>query len=186
MLGSISKIRPCAHSHYYKYAHAVDTNSLKHINPRYSDDHYDGTWEFSINNFVKPSSSLSSWQVVAEGATFQSNKNIVTLKISAPNIVYCNGFCYGMSNLENVIFDEIDNNKVYQLTGMFQGCQKLKYISESFNPNPETMSPDGSAIIFNVGCHNLFKTNNGFWCSSTDNSRIRFLWWWFSNFCFIK
>ena len=160
MIGSISKIRPCAHSHYYKYAHAVDTNSLKHINSRYSDDHYDGVWEFSINNFVKPNGPLSVWQSGTEDGTFQSNKNIVTLKISAPNIVYCNGLCYGMSNLENCIFDEVDNNKVYQLTYMFGGCKKLKYISESFNPNPETMSPDGSWWIFRGGSNNLFKTNN--------------------------
>lgn len=160
MLGSISKIRPCAHSHYYKYAHAVDTNSLKHINSRYSDDHYDGVWEFSINNFVKPNGPLSVWQSGTEDGTFQSNKNIITLKVSAPNLVYCNGFCYGMSNLENVIFDEVDNNKVYQLTSMFWGCKKLKYISESFNPNPETMSPDGSWWIFRACGEQLILNNN--------------------------
>lgn len=75
-------------------------------------------------------------------------------------MVYCNGFCYGMSNLENLIFDEVDNNKVYQLTYMFGGCQKLKYISESFNPNPETMTPAGSRCIFYNGCNTLIKENN--------------------------
>lgn len=160
MLGSISKVRPCGHHHYYKYAHAKNTKELRAIHAKYPDDHMDGIWEFSINNFERPSGTVSNWQGGDEGGTFQSNKNIVTLKISAPNIVYCNGLCYGMSNLENCIFDDVDNEKVYQLTCMFMGCKKLKYISESFNPNPEKMSKSGSWWIFRDCGEQLILNNN--------------------------
>jgi hypothetical protein len=61
MIGSISKIRPCGHHHYYKYAHvktgihATNTNAKNHDITRverefYNDVDENNCWNFSLEN----------------------------------------------------------------------------------------------------------------------------------------
>lgn len=53
MIGSISKVRPCGHHHYYKYAHVTNTNDFKKVNANYKyDTDNDGYWYFCCENWV--------------------------------------------------------------------------------------------------------------------------------------
>lgn len=48
MISSISKIRPCAHNHWYKYASAKNGKDIKHISPHYFLDCDNKIWERSL------------------------------------------------------------------------------------------------------------------------------------------
>lgn len=54
MIGSISKVRPCGHHHYYKYAHATKTEDFQQVDANYKDDvdDIDGYWDFNCDNWT--------------------------------------------------------------------------------------------------------------------------------------
>lgn len=64
MIGSISKIRPCGHHHYYKYAHATEGRHPVHSNGKkydmyqvsreyWNDVDENDCWNFSLENAIK-------------------------------------------------------------------------------------------------------------------------------------
>lgn len=59
MIGSISKIRPCGHHHYYKYAHAKDNKDMNSIVPTkstkgfFDDVDEDGVFHYPLINLTR-------------------------------------------------------------------------------------------------------------------------------------
>lgn len=96
MIGSISKIRPCGHHHYYKYAHAVTcygentstSNDLAQIDRDYCKDVDENNyWNFSLNNATR-----------IEGYCFQKGR-FVGFVAPTPNLKYANSMFTGDNNV---------------------------------------------------------------------------------------
>ena len=133
MLGSISKIRPCGHHHYYKYGHAKNYQDAYRVEPNssnnYKNDDYNGLYEKSFHNIV------TFWGYDAVGV-FQ-NKNVRKYIIEAPsatNVAYL--FCGNSSNMDFVQDVELKNfnwNKITNQRGIFYACPISKF-PDTFNP----------------------------------------------------
>lgn len=118
MIGSISKIRPCAH-HHYKYSHAKNDNDLKNVNENYSKDlTKDGEWTWNIDN-------LNS------NTAFRNNTNLKSFVAEIPSTTNAYFFFQNCSNLTNV---QMETSHLTDARGLFYGC-KISDLPENFCPN---------------------------------------------------
>lgn len=160
MLSSISKLRPAGNNHYYKYAHCKNEEDLKKINPRFSDDYDgDGTWDYSLQDFVRSGRNTDSmsWYWDSVGV-FQNNTKIKKICINAPNCISFSNFFTYLPNLEEVEFKDVDNDKIQYISFIFAGSPGIKTISGNFNPNPNNLKDSWG--IFRGGCSGLIYNNN--------------------------
>lgn len=124
MIGSISKIRPCGHHHYYKYSHAKRGNDVKITIPNYRQDiSSDGTWEYTfddmtITEYYQDSvfykwTELKNWDNKAPNLTwnshaFSNSSNLTNFNLTwkgtaahaVPGIAINNINCYRVFNLK--------------------------------------------------------------------------------------
>lgn len=146
MIGSISKIRPCGHHHYYKYAHAVTcygentstSNDLAQIDREYCKDVDDNNyWNFSLNNATR-----------IEGYCFQKGR-FVGFVAPTPNLKYANSMFTGDNNVASPAVKEIqiDYDKIERCYALFYSF-RLTDLPENFNPktrNFDHLLTSGSA-----------------------------------------
>lgn len=146
MIGSISKIRPCGHHHYYKYAHAVTcygentstSNDLAQIDREYCKDVDDNNyWNFSLNNATR-----------IEGNCFQMGR-FVGFVAPTPNLKYANSMFTGDNGRTSPVVKEIqiDYDKIERCYALFYSF-RLTDLPENFNPktrNFEHLFASGSA-----------------------------------------
>lgn len=125
MIGSISKVRPAGHHHYYKYAHATGKSDLNAISKEYKSDlREDGeTWEFSLDNIITMYPNA-----------FQ-NQNIHRFRAYTPNCVSLNTMFNGDANASAMDLKEFEvtYDKVTNVNCLFHSIG-LKEIPKSFNP----------------------------------------------------
>lgn len=159
MLGSISKVRPCAHSHWYKYAHSTTMAELSVINNDYPNDiKNDGLWDFSLNNFIRRGDGADniSWQAEAVGL-FKGNKIIKEIHTTFPNCINFTSVFKSLPYLENITIDEIDNENIERCAYVFGWCHRLKKLPENFTPGPKLKESWG---ILREGATGLLANNN--------------------------
>ena len=57
MIGSISKMKPCARKSYWKYSNCKTIDDLKRVEPNYKQDiDTNGLWDFNLDNMVNADS----------------------------------------------------------------------------------------------------------------------------------
>lgn len=159
MLGSISKIRPCAHSHYYKYAHAVLQSDLNHLTTDYPNDmKEEGLWEFSLNNYTKRGiwADTASWVSDSVGL-FKGNKKLKKIHTTFPNCINFNSTFQSCSYLEEIIIDEVDNDNIERCAYVFAWCPRLRKLPENFTPGKNLKESWG---ILREGATGLIYHNN--------------------------
>lgn len=106
MLGGISKMRPCGHHHYYKYAHAKNRDDLLavHNNDTFIKDEIRKTFDFSLYNFDGTTSSLFGTTTTIEKFILScpkitSMKNMFNMKDKDIEVFFKD---MNWSNVENV------------------------------------------------------------------------------------
>ena len=134
MIGSISKIRPCGHHHYYKYAH-VESNTSKvagNTNNRFyfierdyvKDIYNDNCWgPFSLHN-AKTITSCS----------FEDGR-FTKFKARTPNLTNANNMFTNDNGITSpaVEYIDMDYDKLTGCYALFYGF-RLKDLPENFNP----------------------------------------------------
>ena len=95
MIGSISKVRPCGHHHYYKYAHAKTAKTdMTQICADYQNDlEEDGEFTFNLNNMQNFDSA------------FEHAPNIKKFKVQLPNQSAYLRNSFLLSGLEELYLD---------------------------------------------------------------------------------
>jgi hypothetical protein len=142
MIGSISKVRPCAHSHYYKYSHAKTHDDLLHIEPNIKYDYdSEGTFEFSLNNLT----------TLKKTGIFYNTK-LKKIKAETPNLTTINTIIGTERSLEEI---EINWENVTNCTSALQASALVK-MPENFHPNTTNLS---SLLRFVIN-GSLIKNNN--------------------------
>ena len=160
MIGTISKVKPAAANHYYKYAHCKNEKDLKAVNERFSDDcDENGVWDHSLHDFVRSerNSEKYSWYWDSVGV-FQNNTKVKKICIDAPNCISFSNFFTYCPNLEEIEFKNVDNDKIQYLSFAFAGSPAIKSLSGNFNPNPDVVKDSWG--IFRGGCSGLIFNNN--------------------------
>lgn len=112
MIGSISKIRPCGHHHYYKYAHAKNgTVDLPQIDREYYNDVDENNyWNFSLYNsiylqdncfekgrfvgFIAPTPNLKWANYMFTSDNGKDSPHLKEIQIDYDNIEGCNCLFY--------------------------------------------------------------------------------------------
>lgn len=123
MIGGISKMRPCGHHHYYKYAHAVSgthptksdgkSRDMYQVSREYwKDVDDDNCWNFSLENATR----LTSW-------CFELGK-FTKFKTKTPKLVSANAMFTGDNGVYGPAITEIEMD-YSNLTG--DGCYALFY-----------------------------------------------------------
>lgn len=126
MVGSISKVRPCAHSHYYKYAHAKTHDDLIRTEANINHDYdAEGTFEFSLNNLT-----------TLNKAGIFYNPKLKKIKAETPNLIQINSIIGTQSSLEEI---EINWDTVTNCTYAFNGSA-LKKMPTNFTPNTTNLN----------------------------------------------
>lgn len=140
MIGSISKVRPCAHSHYYKYCNAKNSSDLARVDRNYKKDLRDGKFDFDLSNLTNMSNFFegsgdilefkqNTGKVTNITKAFNSCTNIkeIELKNTALNGQVCTQAFYYCHKVEKIkINDEYGMGKVTQLNYFAERCWKLK------------------------------------------------------------
>lgn len=125
MIGSISKVRPAGHHHWYKYAHATGKSDLNAVSKEYKADlREDGeTWEFSLDN------------IITMGNNAFQNQNIHRFRAYTPNCVSLNTMFNGDGNSKAMELKEFDvcYDKVTNVNSLFHSIG-MKEIPANFNP----------------------------------------------------
>lgn len=134
MISSISKVRPCAHSHYYKYAHATEGKHPDYSNGKkydmyqvsreyWNDVDEDNCWNFSLEN----AKSLNS-------CCFELGR-FTKFKSKTPNLTYANEMFTGDNGRTSppITELEIDFDNLTSVHHLFYGMP-LKNIPNGFNP----------------------------------------------------
>lgn len=113
MLGSISKVRPCGHSHVYKYAHAKKYADMVQVAAKFkeeSDGH--GNWQYFLTNvqelsgiFTDPLPNLSNVDVVLPNCTTGTwGANCTTpisWRLDMPKATYTHAMMFRSKNLKD-------------------------------------------------------------------------------------
>ena len=125
MIGSISKVRPAGHHHWYKYGHANGKSDLSAVSNDYKNDlREDGeTWEFSLDN------------ITDFGRNAFQNTNIHRFKAFTPNCVSMNSMFNTDSYATYMELKEFDvtYDKVTNVNSLFHSVG-IKEIPANFNP----------------------------------------------------
>ena len=67
MIGSISKMKPCARKSYWKYSNCKTIDDLKRVEPNYKQDiDANGLWDFNLDNMVNADSLHTSNPYITE------------------------------------------------------------------------------------------------------------------------
>lgn len=148
MIGSISKVRPCGHHHYYKYAHCKTQNDLGRVaatkTKAYSSDELtdEGRFYFPLDNLTTPG-----------GSTFSNNKKLKIFDDKLKNMTWSEHM-FTRTALEKI---EIENTGTRGVMNAVPGIQmtpsgavdyKIKFlnstsVSSSFQ---QTFIRDGSNV----------------------------------------
>lgn len=168
MLGSISKVRPCGHHHYYKYAHCPLRQDLLAVckNDSFRHDLTEGCWgPFGLNQFTNDVKSWNSYGVFYNPkmkkwiASVPNLKNLFFLfwaevsdngKDARPNNAHCD------FEFQNMTWNDFKN--LFPTTGnnmTFRG-HRLLQLPEGFEPPPSAKTT-GLYIDLTTIIHN----NNG-------------------------
>lgn len=112
MIGSISKVRPCGHSHVYKYAHAKNSNDINTVEFNHLEDHDGfGNWHFKMDNLVTLGDAFTGVKNVTNiTATFPSltnavwgrmhgNQRVINYDLDMPVCTSANCLMYGTANV---------------------------------------------------------------------------------------
>lgn len=99
MIGSISKVRPCGHSHVYKYAHAQTVSDVETISWDYKGDgNSDKEWHYEMQNLSSGNSFLrgiyyaekidKEFPSLTTIYRFYGNSpSLIDVKLSFPNVI---------------------------------------------------------------------------------------------------
>lgn len=160
MLGSISKVRPCGHHHYYKYAHVKNRNDVNcveaSITDNYKNDEYNAVMDFSFYNLV------ASWGY-DNGPKVFSNRAIKKFVISAPSItnikaLFAQPYLSGMTFPEQeVVLKDFNWSKITYFDNLFDGCG-IKDLPEDFKP---TNIPSSTRFMLRDTINLFKKGENG-------------------------
>lgn len=156
MIGSISKVRPAGHHHYYKYAH-VESNTSKvagNTNNRFyfierdyvKDIYNDNCWgPFSLHN-AKTITSCS----------FEDGR-FTKFKAHTPNLQNANGMFTADNGITSpaVVDFQINYDKLTSLNSLFYGFDLTK-LPDDFNPITRYFY-----FLFGGGCANSIATAHG-------------------------
>lgn len=98
MIGSISKIRPCAHNHHFKYSHCKTISDLKHIGDYKNDGDSQFKFDFNLDNITNLNSG------------FQTG-NVISLDIKLPKATNIQSLCFNNSKIQYITLEAplIDN-----------------------------------------------------------------------------
>lgn len=142
MIGSISKIRPCGHHHYYKYAHAkTATTDMKQICADYKNDlEEDGEFTFNLNNMQNFNSAFTSAPKIKKfrvqlpnqsallRSSFQSS-GLEELYLNTPKLTELDALCY-LSKLNKL---ESPNMGKFKMMTNFAHTCSLKHLRYDFS-----------------------------------------------------
>lgn len=157
MISSISKIRPCAHNHWYKYASAKNGKDIKHISPHYFLDCDNKIWERSLYSLEE--TTYSGYEL------FSTHSKTSLEKFNTPLPSLKNGtrmFNWQYTTSFNTELPKLEN-------GYMMFCSSFGGISDFNIPLPSLV--DGSGMFdrfsplvnFNVDLPKLSKGKTMFW-----------------------
>lgn len=157
----IGKIRPCGHSHLYKYAHAININDMKSVCGNYSSDIInDGEWTYKLDNIVNANSIFSTNSYIKSANLYLPNctslssmfywskiQNL-TLDIPKASNLYTTVYhCYSLSS-----FSVLSNGEVHH------GLTGLDYFAETTNKWLNITNLDTTKV---TSINNSFCSNQG-------------------------
>ena len=95
MIGSISKVRPCGHGHYYKYSTYKTGSDLKTACPNVAHDlNGDNDWEFSLHNMENLNSGSLFYNINLNNFKAETPKlTSVTVSIFSGGSNFCCNDC---------------------------------------------------------------------------------------------
>lgn len=182
MIGSISKVRPCAHSHYYKYCGAKNSSDLATVAKNYKNDLRNGKFDFDLSNLINMANFFNGSNEILEfkqntgkvtniSYAFNGCKNIkeIELKNTALNGRVCDQAFYYCNNVEKIkINDDYGMGKVTILHYFAERCWKLKEFTGQYFENCTT----GNNVFGE--CIALTKFDCGLPALQTTNSAMSF------------
>lgn len=110
MISSISKIRPMASHHHYKYTNCKTINDLKHIGDYKNDGHADFKFDFNLDNIVNLNGG------------FQTG-NVRSLDIKLPKATNIQSLCFNNSKIQYI---ELDAPLIDNLWGVIYHAYSVK------------------------------------------------------------
>lgn len=156
MIGSISKVRPCGHHHYYKYAHATEGRHPDYSNGKkydmyqvsreyWNDVDEDNCWNFSLENAKRLSDCCF------ELGTFTKFKS------KTPKLTYAYQMFTGDNGRKSPAVTEIemDYDNLTNVYCLFYGM-RLNDLPANFNPSTTNLNHLlGGNCAMNIGrAHN--------------------------------
>lgn len=164
MIGSISKVRPCGHNHYYKYAHVKSYPDLYYTLPNYYEDVDDsGTWgPYSLANITTGGQGLFCYYIDSKSRL--PKKVIKKFHVDLSNCTNFSLMFSENSNLERATIITDWNNETFlsssdNIKQTFYGCGSIKEIPEGIvNSNikvfPQTFRGQGWGILEIIDSNN--------------------------------
>jgi hypothetical protein len=145
MIGSISKVRPCGHSHYYKYSTYKTGSDLKSACPNVAHDlDGDNNWKHSLHSMESLDYNMIFYNAKLNDFSAETpNLKKVSKALFGGGSSYCCNNC--IMNWDNAT----------EVTYAF-GYSKLKKMPPNFNPK----SPNMSALFYKDGHLRMSKENN--------------------------
>jgi hypothetical protein len=177
MIGSISKVRPCAHSHYYKYCSARNPSDLARVDRNYKKDLQNGKFDFDLSNLTSMSDFFNGSKDILEFKqntgkitniyrAFNGCTNIKEIELKNTALIgQCSQSFYYCHNVEKIkINDEYGMGKVTLLHYFAERCWKLKEFTGQYFENctsgNNVFGECTSLTKFDCGLPALQQTNN--------------------------
>ena len=156
MIGSISKLRPCGHHHYYKYAH-VESNTSKvagNTNNRFYFIERDYVKDIYNDNCWGPFSLHNAKAIY--GCSFEDGR-FTKFKAHTPNLQSAGEMFTGDNGRTSPAVTEIEMNynKLTGCTSLFYGF-RIKELPKNFNPISRNFHH-----LFGGGCGNNLSNLHG-------------------------
>ena len=191
MLGSISKIRPAGHHHYYKYAHATSMEDALRIDANYKEDRtddYKDLWDYPFYNLTKADTSSDAlfWDKntatkfnfyapklkVTGYHTFRNDtleRGVKELSFYAPDVTNMAGMLYMAQRMEKFTMIPPTGQFVTHLSYFAEGTRNLKDWTKHDFSNVTNISyawkasrGDGSGKKFECDFSKVEYANNAF------------------------
>lgn len=191
MLGSISKIRPCGHHHYYKYAHATSMEDALRIDANYKEDRtddYEDLWDYPFYNLVNTTASTDALfrdkntatkfnfyapkLISTQYHTFRNDtleRGVKELTFYAPNVTNMAGMLYMAQRMEKFTMIPPTGQFVTHLAYFAEGTRNLKDWTKHDFSNVNNINfawkasrGDGSGKVFECDFSKVEYANNAF------------------------
>lgn len=127
MIGSISKVRPLGHSHYFKYYNCVNNNDIISIDADYKNDiKGEGNWEYALESLTTLNTNAFN------------NSKITKFKAETPKLAVANQM-FGTNGTTRLTELKMDFNNLTGCQYLF-AYSKLSEYPKNFNPKTTTFT----------------------------------------------